>query len=416
MYKFPCPPSASPLRRFIALPSPALLVLGPRRLPPLATPASNTYTGLSVLTSVGFRTLEIDEYIRAAQKLRPDIIIGPADVQAGDAQAKAGAKRKEKMSERTMAWMKGLHLGLRAEDAVGAFSNRTKLFAPIMPIEGELQAEYLDYLSSDSVSSSLGGIALYDAASTLDLPPRLLDLPRLALTNPNNPQALLREIALGVDVATIPFLTAATDAGVALTFSFPAPDQHVSSANALSLGINLHPATHAMSLLPLTPDCDCYTCTTHHRAYINHLLSAKEMLAWVLLQVHNHAVIHRFYVGVRTSIASGTFEKDAEDFNRAYESDLELGTGLGPRIRGYQVRSEGVVKEKINKPPYQKLEEDVVANRGTERERALDEGMQKIAEATGLPGPDVDGAEMDDLGFAMLIGDEDEEGEMDTPA
>ena len=33
--------------------------------------------------------------------------------------------------------------------------------------------------------------------------------------------------------------------------------------------------------------CSCHACQNHHRAYIHHLLVAHEMLADVLLHVHN---------------------------------------------------------------------------------------------------------------------------------
>ena len=38
---------------------------------------------------------------------------------------------------------------------------------------------------------------------------------------------------------------------------------------------------------PLMPECSCYVCRTHSRAYIYHLVCAKEMLAEILLFIHN---------------------------------------------------------------------------------------------------------------------------------
>jgi queuine tRNA-ribosyltransferase subunit QTRTD1 len=125
-----CPPTDSPLRRFIALKNDVLLVLGPRRLPPVDTPASNTYTSISILTSVGFRSLDILDYIDATQKLRPDIVIGCADVVHGLRRAGAGLKRMEKMGERSLAWMKGLLAGLR--DAAVDDRKPTSIWAPIL--------------------------------------------------------------------------------------------------------------------------------------------------------------------------------------------------------------------------------------------------------------------------------------------
>ena len=38
---------------------------------------------------------------------------------------------------------------------------------------------------------------------------------------------------------------------------------------------------------PLRPGCTCYACSTHSRAYIQHLIQAKELLSELLLFVHN---------------------------------------------------------------------------------------------------------------------------------
>ena len=40
-------------------------------------------------------------------------------------------------------------------------------------------------------------------------------------------------------------------------------------------------------LNPLLPGCECHACRNHTRAYIHHLLNAKEMLAEILLYSHN---------------------------------------------------------------------------------------------------------------------------------
>lgn len=44
---------------------------------------------------------------------------------------------------------------------------------------------------------------------------------------------------------------------------------------------------------PIIPNCTCHTCQTHSRAYLYHLVCAKEMLAEVLLFIHNlHHLLH----------------------------------------------------------------------------------------------------------------------------
>lgn len=301
--------------------------MGPRRLPPIHTPASNSYTSLSILTSVGFRSLEILDYITAACRLRPDVVIGCSDVVYGEARSRLGSKRKERMCERTLAWMKALILGVAKEQAESEAA--MIVWAPILPIESNLQREYLEYLEEEETRRKLGGIALYDVGSVDTIPTILKPLPRLAMTEPEGPQRLLHELELGVDVVCIPFLTKATDAGVALNFKFPAPTSK--DPKGSGLGTDMWSTLHVTDLSPLDLDCQCYTCTHHHRAFVHHLLSTKEMLGWVLLQIHNHATADAFFDGVRQSIGKGIFREDVDRFETFYEADIPVGTGSGPR-------------------------------------------------------------------------------------
>lgn len=109
-------------------------------------------------------------------------------------------------------------------------------------------------------------------------------------------------------------------------------------------------ASHSTSVTPLSKGCPCYACTSHHRAYIQHLLSAKEMLGWFLIQIHNHTILDSFFANIRSSIQTGTFDAAVAAFEAYYEPRLPEKTGQGPRIRGYQFKSEEHARpEKKNK-------------------------------------------------------------------
>ena len=112
---------------------------------------------------------------------------------------------------------------------------------------------------------------------------------------------------------------------------------------------------HQVSLQPLREGCACYTCTRHHRAYLHHLLNAKEMLGWTLLQIHNHQVVSDFFAGIRSSIAAepSTFDENTQRFSRVYESEIPKGTGQRPRARGYHFKQEGG-QPRINRPAWGK--------------------------------------------------------------
>ncbi|MBN1537877.1 MAG: tRNA guanosine(34) transglycosylase Tgt [Anaerolineales bacterium] len=57
--------------------------------------------------------------------------------------------------------------------------------------------------------------------------------------------------------------------------------------------LNLANAKYSRDGKPIEPGCTCYTCQNFSRAYIRHLVMAKEMLAATLLSIHNvHSLIH----------------------------------------------------------------------------------------------------------------------------
>ncbi|KAL2160597.1 hypothetical protein VTH06DRAFT_1285 [Thermothelomyces fergusii] len=135
-----------------------------------------------------------------------------------------------------------------------------------------------------------------------------------------------------------------------------------SAGPLLPLAVDLSHPAHATALEPLAPGCACYACRAHHRAYVHHLLAAREMLGWTLLQLHNHAVVAAFFAGVRAALArpdddDDAFAAAARRFARAYEPDFPRGAAERPRARGYQYKSSGRGEGRRNKPAWGKLEE-----------------------------------------------------------
>jgi len=352
VFKYDVP---EPLRRFVALPQDTLLVLGARRNPPIPSPIANTNTDVGLCTSVGFRSISSEYYGAAVRKLQPDIVVGLADIPFG--QASIGSKRKDKMSDRTELWLRDI---IARRESLDKDEKTWAIFAPILPIERDLQSWYLEHVVDDVVDQ-INGVAIYDTYLLDDLPDALHHLPRLSFHAPASPHELLRQISLGMDLFTVPFLAEATDAGIVLDFTFPALPKDESASTRQTLGIDMWHTDHALSVIPLTEGCTCYACTKHHRAYLQHLLAAKEMLGWVLIQLHNHAIMTSFFAGVRTSIEAGTFEADVAAFEAYYEPTLPEKTGQGPRVRGYQFRSEEhAKKDKKNPKVYRKLDANQV--------------------------------------------------------
>jgi queuine tRNA-ribosyltransferase len=74
--------------------------------------------------------------------------------------------------------------------------------------------------------------------------------------------------------------------------------------------LNLMNAAFARDERPIDASCDCYTCRTFSRAYLRHLISARELLAGTLLSIHNIRALIRLVEEIRQKINAGTFEED----------------------------------------------------------------------------------------------------------
>ncbi|KAI2634030.1 tRNA-guanine transglycosylase [Xylaria nigripes] len=361
------PGDTDALHAFTATPSHIFTVLGARRHSAINSPVGNTNDFISVFTSTGFQNLTNEAYRQSVDAVKPDVVIPLADMTYAQTTAFpttkrrtniTNSKRRLRMVERTEEWLEEfLKLGGASRDGFPDTSSKhTSVFAPLLPVSYTTQWQYITTLEQDH-ATRLSGLAVYDADVLPDLKSHssLTLLPRLSLDYTATPQAILRQIQLGVDIFTVSFLNAISDAGIALSFTFPAPSR--SADDIEPLGVNMWSDEHEVALKPLVEGCQCYACTKHHRAYMHHLLNAKEMLGWTLLQIHNYQMISNFFAGIRASLQADppTFERDCEDFNRTYDSELPVGTGTRPRARGYNFKSRGN-DAKINPPAWEKYE------------------------------------------------------------
>ncbi|TQS39279.1 hypothetical protein Golomagni_00197 [Golovinomyces magnicellulatus] len=307
------------LHSFTATSSKTIILLTPRRTSAVSTPHGNSNSG--------FKPISNHEYIQFIRANRPNIAVTMADIPHG---LKPGTKRLAKMSKRTQGWLSEVLHEKSADLAV---------FAPILPINSFDQNDYLEFLS-DEVAEEISGLAFYDSDLILDIPAttRFSMLPRLTLDNPSSPFSILKQVSLGIDIFTIPFIEFATDLGIALTFRFPLPvsqerDFAGTKNDTIPLYIDMRLPAHSTSLLSLSAECQCCSCKNHHRAYIHHLLSAKEMLGSVLLQIHNNHILSQFFAAIRESISSSRFEIDRQAFTNFYSDEFPVKLYKGPRIK-----------------------------------------------------------------------------------
>ena len=84
--------------------------------------------------------------------------------------------------------------------------------------------------------------------------------------------------------------------------------------------INLMNAGFARDPLPIDETCACYACNNFTRAYLRHLVVAKEMLASTLLSIHNVSFLINLMKKSRQAILEGWFEPFADSFLHNYKN------------------------------------------------------------------------------------------------
>jgi queuine tRNA-ribosyltransferase len=73
--------------------------------------------------------------------------------------------------------------------------------------------------------------------------------------------------------------------------------------------LNLHNKRFEMDLRPIEEGCNCPACRSYSRAYIHHLLKAKEMLGMRLLVLHNLSFYNRLMENIRTAIEEHRYKE-----------------------------------------------------------------------------------------------------------
>ena len=118
-----------------------------------------------------------------------------------------------------------------------------------------------------------------------------------------SPDCLIEGVIRGVDMfdCVLPTRTART--GLAMT----------------SRGkVMLRNAPYQWDFGPLDPECDCYTCKNFSRAYLRHLVKAREILAAILISLHNVRFLIRLMEEIREAIRNDCLLEYRESFFEKY--------------------------------------------------------------------------------------------------
>ncbi|MCA1900137.1 MAG: tRNA guanosine(34) transglycosylase Tgt [Chloroflexi bacterium] len=171
-------------------------------------------------------------------------------------------------------------------------------------INPDLRVESARFIASlDTPGIAIGGLSVGETKKemydTLDVVAPLLpeDKPRY-LMGVGTPEDLINGVLRGVDIFDCVLPTR-----LARHHSAFAPEGR----------LNLMNATFARDQRPIDETCDCYACRTFTRAYLRHLIIAKELLAGTLISIHNLRALIRLMEQIRAYIAEGTFESRAPE-------------------------------------------------------------------------------------------------------
>jgi queuine tRNA-ribosyltransferase len=80
--------------------------------------------------------------------------------------------------------------------------------------------------------------------------------------------------------------------------------------------MNLNNSAYLEDFSPISESCRCYTCQTYSRAYIHHLLKAREVLAGGLISIHNIFTMNRLMSDIRSALELDRLEEMRSDWGR----------------------------------------------------------------------------------------------------
>ncbi|XP_049421076.1 queuine tRNA-ribosyltransferase accessory subunit 2 isoform X1 [Epinephelus fuscoguttatus] len=305
-----------------------------------ATPCPTGYTTnktVSVWGSGGRIELTVAKFMALQKTVQPDWYQSMADGETW--QNNTSRKRVRKSVDRTLAHLDEcllVHQKSQELEGVEVFGVveggdildervRSARETAKRPVAGFC----LDGLQTGSMDQTLRTQLI--TAVTKELPE---DKPRL-LQGVGRPDEVLACVEAGVDLFESFFPFQVTERGCALCFSFdisPDPelagrappavlelDEERGTAGEMqqngevnlddqmqmtSFEINLKDKRYQDDFRPLVEGCGCYCCKNHQRAYLHHLLVTNELLAGVLLMIHNTAHYHAFFGALREALAS----------------------------------------------------------------------------------------------------------------
>ncbi len=208
----------------------------------------------------------------------------------------------EQAMERTHAWAdRCLGVKTRSDQALFGIVQ-----GGVFPDLRERSAEWI--AARDFTGHAIGGLSVGETKTEMhamiEVVNRILPAgkPRY-LMGVGSPEDLVNAIARGIDI-----------------FDCVLPTRLARHQSAMTLTgrINLLNAAHASESDPIDPTCGCYACRNFSRAYLRHLLVAREILASTLISIHNLYTLINLVKMCRQAIIEQRFESFAAQFLANY--------------------------------------------------------------------------------------------------
>ncbi|XP_023014371.2 queuine tRNA-ribosyltransferase accessory subunit 2 [Leptinotarsa decemlineata] len=277
---------------------------------------------IPIWTKQGKVLYDSEMYMNIVESFKPDMYYLLSD---GDTNMTSSQKRVSKAVENTITFSKQCLERHRKSDILkdmfvmapiaGGYclNSREKCIKAIMKDQDVLDGFLIDGLHNNGPEveflpfNELKPVVSY----VIDkLPPEKL----VSVQGCWNPLNVLKLVQEGVDVFDTSYCRILTERSAALTFSIDGDEE------SDSYEMNLRQSKFAEDFDPIIATCECLACKKYSRGYIHHLLTVQELLAPVLLMIHNIHHYLRFFKKIRECIANDTLSELEYRISEQYKS------------------------------------------------------------------------------------------------
>jgi queuine tRNA-ribosyltransferase len=277
------------LHRFMGWDGPILTDSGGYQIFSLAALARVTDDGVTFRSHIdgSAHALTPEDVIRAQERLGPDVAMILDECPPGDADRATVAAA----AERTSQWARRAAAARRRGDQAvfGIVQGGTHIDLRLESIRTMVDIGFDGY--------ALGGLSVGEprpdtwrvAAATAPHLPR--HQPRYFM-GAGTPRDIVELVGGGIDLFDCVLPTRLARNGTLFTSQGTVVIRH---------------AAHVADPRPLDPECACYTCTHFSRAYLRHLVMAREPLAVTLNTLHNVTYYQNLMARIREAISNDRF-------------------------------------------------------------------------------------------------------------